>query len=398
MSKGIRLFYLINPSHTINALSIIEAFPDSEHDNFLLVHWPGATDKISKEIFNIIETLAGNHPKVKEVVFFPESLKTQIVEQRSVGAVQSSFRKQLGQRNVAEIFYPHDVEGGMFNLLCLVFPFARRICFGDTFGNVVERDVHLGLLIGKPTRRKRFDRWLNRWKMLLHLSYRKEYLPEVLFVHDESRLILPVDQSGRFLKMRPYQVIPKKDFLEAVRYSIASAKGLGSYIDSIIERHGAKQCHLLVTDNLAEGNFIEFDREIEMYAEMVRSSCKPGSVIFIKAHPGETLPRNEAIVKKLGNEYEVVALDVNWKRYPLELWSSLLLRCETVVCISYPTLSLKYLYGIDVTNPMTDSFIEKWFREWTWVSYRDSRDLYVGPLANLKTWDGSSILFSGKAK
>ena len=63
--------------------------------------------------------------------------------------------------------------------------------------------------------------------------------------------------------------------------------------------------------------------------------------------------------------------------------------------MSYPVLSLKYLYDIDVIQPMDSEFIEKWFPKWTWASYKNSLSLYSEPLKRLSSWDGMSILWSG---
>lgn len=131
-----------------------------------------------------------------------------------------------------------------------------------------------------------------------------------------------------------------------------------------------------------------------MYCSIIREQCAPGSVIFLKSHPAEMLPRNERIGEKLAGEYKIVELDSKFKRYPIELWKDLVLN-STIICMSYPVLSLKYLYDIDVVQPMDHAFIEKWFPEWTWRSYKNSLSLYMEPLKNLATWDGKSVLWSG---
>ena len=132
-----------------------------------------------------------------------------------------------------------------------------------------------------------------------------------------------------------------------------------------------------------------------MYCSMIKENLASNGVVFLKSHPGETLPRNERIKEKLGNSYEVIELDKKFKRYPIELWRQLVIECK-IVCISYPVLSLKYIYNKDVVFSMTDNFIEKWFPEWIWASYKNSASLYMEPLKNLAGWDGKSVLWSGK--
>ena len=60
-----------------------------------------------------------------------------------------------------------------------------------------------------------------------------------------------------------------------------------------------------------------------------------------------------------------------------------------------PVLSLKYLYDLDVIQPMDDSFIEKWFPEWTWTFCKNALSLNMEPLKRLPHWGYSSILYSG---
>jgi hypothetical protein len=139
---------------------------------------------------------------------------------------------------------------------------------------------------------------------------------------------------------------------------------------------------------------MDFDREVEMYCSIIMQYCKAGGVVFLKSHPGETLPRNERIKERLGSFIEVIELDKKFKRYPIEVWKDLVLKCS-VICMSYPVLSLKYLYDIDVFQPMDHAFIEKWFPEWTWASYKNSLSLYMEPLRKLATWDGTGILWAG---
>jgi hypothetical protein len=88
-------------------------------------------------------------------------------------------------------------------------------------------------------------------------------------------------------------------------------------------------------------------------------------------------------------------LEESYKRYPIELWTELLMGIK-VICMSSPILSLKYLYNIDVINPMNDVFIEKWFPEYMWNSYKNAMKIYMEPLKRLEFWNGKEILYSGE--
>ena len=92
-----------------------------------------------------------------------------------------------------------------------------------------------------------------------------------------------------------------------------------------------------------------------MYCWIVRQYCEPGSVIYLKAHPGETLPRNAAIMAQISGEFEIVEVDPRIQAISDQFASRLVNGCVPI-CMSYPTVSLKYLYGRDVVQPCDDAW------------------------------------------
>jgi hypothetical protein len=288
------------------------------------------------------------------------------------------------------------VTGQLYQALATSYPGARRVCFGDGMGIVFERRVHLSYL-GRANDglRQRVLRTgyelLGRARSLA--AGRKHRLR--LDDHDahEAVLVLPVDQSGRFLTRMPLTVCPRATVVELVERCAAACVDLRDYIRELLSRHADRKRYLLLTENNAEGGFIDFQREIEMYCTVIEASCEPGAVVFLKSHPGESLPRNEELRKRLGTKFEVVELDRRFRRYPIEIWRELVL-ASTVVCMSYPVLSLKYLYDVDVIQPMDDAFVERWYPEWTWASYKNAVSLYMLPLRALTSWSGKGVLWA----
>jgi hypothetical protein len=45
---------------------------------------------------------------------------------------------------------------------------------------------------------------------------------------------------------------------------------------------------------------------------------------------------------------------------------------------------------------MNDVFIEKWFPEYMWNSYKNAMKIYMEPLKRLEFWNGKEILYSGE--
>jgi hypothetical protein len=150
----------------------------------------------------------------------------------------------------------------------------------------------------------------------------------------------------------------------------------------------------LLTENHSECGAIKFEDEVLMYCEILKKNCIPGSVIFLKSHPGEILLRNDAIKLQMKHYFELVELDIALKRFPIELWGGLISECE-IICMSYPIISLKYLYNKDVIQPMNKQLITEWFPKSQWLSYLDAIDLYEKPLQCINSWDGKSLLWGG---
>jgi len=346
---------------------------------------------------------------IDRIINISSNEKDCFLQAHDFSEISNRVAHKLGKSNFDELYYSHDIEGGMFQLLCTVYPDAKRICFGDALGNVYEKEVHLSFLKNKNKSRSNdnfmvifnnFITSINRVLFYLKLKVKALFIADsysiVLqeFKPDAAALILPVDQSGNFLKNIPLAIPGKNNVLDVVKQSVGNTSYLNKYINSILLKYQDKKKWLLLTDNFAEGNFIDFDTEIDMWVFTIKERVALGDVVFLKSHPGETLARNEAITDRIGDDYEIVELDKTYKRYPIEIWSDLVLNCR-IICMSYPVLSLKYLYNIDVIQPMDDAFIERWFPEWTWASYKNSISLYMEPLIQLTDWDGKSVLYSG---
>src|SRR5207302_245739 len=112
---------------------------------------------------------------------------------------------------------------------------------------------------------------------------------------------------------------------------------LDNYCRQLSEQHRGSASYILCTQNYAEGKFIAFDREIDMWCEIVRTHCARGATIFHKSHPAEVLPRGEALAGQLRKDYRFVQLDNRFRRFPIEIWRHLLLTA-TVVSGSNPIL------------------------------------------------------------
>jgi len=382
MSKAIKkncLVYCISPTHLLSSISAVKTLHRNENIHVdILVHHPYVSANITSQIGLVIKDMSRLFKFIKKIIVISENKFSR----------NTDNLKELGfRKSYDEIYYYVDFIGKP-KLLFEKYPSAQKICYGDAFGIVYEEKVHLSFLNQKKI--PLVD------KVIAKIRHERSFVTEYseTIEPDLAVLILPVDQSGNFLKNVALTIVSKKKLIETIDQCIYATSKLQKYLKTTLNNYQDRNKTLLLTENYAEGNFIDFDKEIEMWCSIVRENCKKGEIIFIKPHPGETLERFTIIKRKL-KDYKVVLLDKEFHRYPIEIFKELVLNCD-VICMSYPMLSLKYLYNLDVINPMNKKFIRRWFPRWTWASYENSISLYMEPLKKLATWDGKSILWTRK--
>lgn len=286
------------------------------------------------------------------------------------------------------IFYPHDVVGGFLKTLRRSSPKAKLVCYGDALGQFYERDVHLGLIGLKPA-------YLGaRIKVAAKKMY-GNFARTLIKTVDYAVLTIPVSQAP--LPLRTKLLVPPKEIILSVVERIVSGHTqFGAYCQSLVD-HAAAQgfdLYLFLTENMAEGGFISFDDEMSLYCEAIERHARPGSTILIKPHPGEQLDRGKSFAERLGSRYKILTLDSTYHRYPVELFLPFLRRAQ-VIGMFYPALSLKYLYNMDVAQPMDNALIDRYFAPAFRESYKNAIELNMLPLSRLSSWNGVDMLYNG---
>ncbi len=393
------LVHIFSPTHIISSISAIQSIHvDEKFEVIFIIHNP-MWEKVVKEIEHSILSLTRKNTFIKNVITIYDN---NLFSKMTLAEVKLFLNKKLKDFQLDEIYYSHDIGNLLYYYLCISYPEAKRICFGDAFGIVYEKYHRLSwnnITVAKPTAVNLFIQniYINMIKLLALFGVRYPInLNRINFLAHEAALIIPMDPSGHFLDHISLTVCPKELVLDVISQCMDSASELNDYIQDILNIYHNRNKVLLLTENGAEGNFLSFEKDIEMYCTMIRENAPKNSVVFLKSHPGEMLPRNEKIQDKLRNNYEIVELDKKFKRYPVELMKDLVLN-SSVICVSYPNLSLKYLYDIDVINPWDeDGFIEKWCYQDYWFLFKNGNKLYTEPLKNLDLWDGNNVLWSGK--
>ena len=288
----------ISPIHFISAIGVCRSLHGINKASIdLLVHWPGIDDRSFDAVFKIFLKLSAAADEVRRIVAFNQASVNELCNFSSDHQLVEAVQSMTQTLHYDEIYYPHDVVGDLYPVLTRSYPDARRVCIGDGLGNVYERKVHLSYLGLNPETDPMFG----------------------FHAPDMAALFLPVDQSGNFLKKVPLLVCPKRILEEVIEQCIAATYELQDYIQIILNAYQGRPKILLLTENNAEGGFIDFDREVEMYAEMILPLIEKNSVVLIKPHPGETLPRSRRIQEILKSKAETVELHEKFNRYPIEL-------------------------------------------------------------------------------
>lgn len=276
------------------------------------------------------------------------------------------------------IYYAHDVVGGFLNILKSQNPRAKTLCYGDSLGQYFKKEVHLGFLAGKK-----------HWK-----NFIKDFFKEKSPSADYAVLTIPVSQSK--LPTKTTLLIPDHDLALSIFTQCANNfPDVLLYCKNMLAQAPKEKSFLFLTENMAEGHFISIEREMDLYIDTIRQHCPIGSFILVKPHPGEQIDRVALFQQALGKDYIFQKFDPSLKRVPIEFFKPLVSEFK-VIGKFYPSLSLKYLYDIDVIQPFSAKIIEEYFEEKFWASYKNAVDLNMIPLKRLQNWDGKSLLYNGK--
>jgi hypothetical protein len=393
---------LISPVHLVGLMSAVRHYHGAAGSVLdLFVNWPGGPTTVINEVAAAIRTMAQAFPEVRTVTAISNDDVAAIYGAEPSPTGRSDvFRERFAPATFDEIYYPFDVVGEIYRLLAGANPTARRIWTGENLGHVFERAVYFSLL---PPPAQPAQSRLRRIRALGGAAVRRmerRLRPQpavaapIEYPPDEAALLLPVDQSGGVLRRLPFVVPERWLAIEIVQEASTACRELDEYCKTLLETHPGGRRYVLCTQNYAEGKFISFDREIGMWCEAVRRYCEPGATIFHKPHPGEQLPRGQAVARALAGEFTVVELAARFRCFPIEIWPRLV-RAVTVISGSNPLLSLKYLYDVDSIQPFDSSVIERWFPPEMWIFFNNAISLFSEPLARYPEWDGRSVLWTG---
>jgi len=358
-----------------------------------------APDDVTLAAANVLKAM------VRELEFVDKLLVLTIADRAKMG-LQSNGRLAeqevisfVGSPNIDTIFYPHDLSSDIVPSLLDAYPNSRLICTGDGFGQVLLRNDHLQFLGIEPEEEQQergvLSRVVDRLRSLPIVGgSRRRRRKAGSLLPDQCALVLPVDHSGGIADQIPLTVCPREVVGDTIDAVIRSCRALTSYLEEISKSYPSSSCALLLPDNFHDAGIISEQNEIAFLAEAIRRHCAPGSGVLIKPHPNGRFRHAPHLQAALGGAFAIHEVNADWQRYPIELWRDFL-KSRTVIAPGHAALTLKYLYDVDVAQPLDESSIRLYFPEQYRAFLVHAVDLTMAPLERLSEWDRKTYLYKG---
>lgn len=340
----------------------------ASYQDILVVHGTFAGDDLSC-IHAVIRDLAQVWTW-ERVVFLEEFEKLWGARGGKLDAESfSAVRHAVGLERVDEIMVVRNWQSTN-ELLLKAYPTARKILFGDAFG---QMDSYAG---------PRFER-MDEGRFLLPVRY---------FPYSHEETVIAADAL-------PYSVTPKRFVLDVIeKYLHCSPQAREVHRDLGI---GAEKKVILLTKNATESRVAALETEIGIYVDAVRAVAKPGIEVIIKPHPRESLGQSRLVQRALREihniECRVVGAGTYLGHMPVEIlcagnnFHAVLAPLVSVTC-----RQLKYLYGIDSYEPLSDEMLAR-INPARAYHYLATDLVNRETVQGLDTWNGRDYIYEWNA-
>jgi hypothetical protein len=312
-------------------------------------------------------------------LFFPEQdeVKSHLSHNSRVMKKAKYLRGKFGQDAFAVVYYAHDISADFIAQSAMqAYPHASRVCFGDALGVVYSNDYFTGQTypvgavdaLSRPIRTIR--NLLFRLKRTCTLPSSKRRLEA-----EHAVLILPCDPNGDFLRGKQMLLVDKPSLTEVLN-TLSESAGVsvnGKYSTSAARQDTA----VILLGSYSESKLTTEDQERALYVQAVHKHIGKNQKIVLKPHPASRAEKALLIQKALSEAYAVEIDD--YDEMPVE-YIPALAEFNCIISFSYSSVSLKYLYGIDVLHALTDEMIKTYFPLKSWLWMRNSNDLYLSQL------------------
>ncbi|MEJ6981630.1 polysialyltransferase family glycosyltransferase [Pedobacter sp. P351] len=351
----------------------------------LLIYDTYAPSANESPIKNAILKLASIFPW-HDIVFLNESDMRKISLSNYKKSI-SKLRVKMLNYDFEEIFIARDYGSFGTQLILNTYPTSLRFEYGDSFGLVGDESA-IGLS---------FKDFFNA-----PLPVLKSVLKQLIFWHFPARykftasiLSMPLDWTGSYLKGKQL-MIPSREFGKKVFTDLADQiPELANYCNDLLKDNEVP-CNLYLLSNLANSGLSTFENELGLYEEIINETAESGTLIILKNHPRGSEIIIDRLREKLNKSYNVKIINREaFSAYPIELWTSLLNKCNVYPIFSTSVISLMYLLSKGVIMTLDIKKIERYIypnkRDFILESEKMSRQA----LATLIDWDAKSPLWSG---
>ena len=343
-------------------------------------------------------------------LFFPEQneVKAHLSHNSRVMRKADYLRGKYGLNAFTAVYFAHDISADFIAQSAMqAFPNAVRICFGDALGVVYSNDyftdhtyaVGAAEALSRPMQTIR--NLLFRLKRVWTLPSRSRRLNA-----EHAVLILPCDPGGDFLRGKQLLLVDIASLTEVLNtLSEATSLSINGKYNTSADRQNAV---VILLGSYSESKLTTEGQERDLYTQAARENIAKNQKIVLKPHPASSAEKTLRIQRALSAAYTVEIED--YDELPAEFIPALA-EFDCVISFSYSSVSLKYLYGIDVLHALTDEMIKTYFpvKSWSWM--RNSNDLYLEQLIAITGWNaartsqpattgtyGQSAILAGKLK
>lgn len=393
------LVHLLGPGSVLAAAAAVRCRAQQEHHEPLcvtpVIHNEGLSDEALRETATTIGTIIaplGWSPPLTLSKSDWARIRGNHFGRLSLGTTLR-FRHALMVKGFDEIYYAHDCVGDFLRVAGQCYPTADLVTFGDAMGSVCDQ-VYLRkklellgaaeALGGTVLPRLHLARWIGPMSTPL---YRKRRQPSVAI------LALPIDESGCALDQIPWMTVPKALVLDTLGKLVSALPDLDAYAERELAGSSGRRT-IMVLENFTDGGRTDLKAEVQMYTDMIRANVPCGSTVYLKPHPLAVAPVAQGVVSMSQGEYDVRLITSQFARYPLELWQRLVHACR-VIAMSYPNLSLPYLYGKEVVYPFSGDMARRYFRPCAQPYYIYFDKVIREKIRNLALWSGRGVIWRG---
>lgn len=370
--------------------------PEDAEAELLLCAPPAILPRELAEMKEIILMLISDFPFIRFSNIPFESLSENFKATTPIRDKARFLRAHYGENAFTEVYYSHDVNSDYAAQGAMqAYPHAARVCFGDSCGTVYSLPYMNSLRSPfrvkdflHPKKALRYTR--NKWRALQQ-KRRLFAGAKPMLDAQVAALMIPSDPGRDFIKGKEL-IIPSRDLSEQVAVRMAkSLADFRAYISNYFDSNPAPR-YLLILTSLSKGGLTTPEGEISLYLEIVGRHVPKGASILIKRHPASEQELVEEIRKRLSADYKISLFESKFMSIPIELAPELIRQCTTL-SMSYPSISLPYLYRAEATHVLDDALLRKYIFPAYLNMVREGNDLYIDMIKNMKSWDYRSVLY-----